>query len=211
MSPVLAPLLLLALAPTAEVSSPAPLIPGGLYQGNAPLERVVFERTLYAGECPGMTIDLPSEITLRTDQPPCERCRVRLTNTLTGGYSDREYSPGRIGSERFTIGLGNRHHQQFLSVEEGSNPIAFVIRQEQKILGEGAFLLDAVVHTQRLERAFSGRILDTFCDDERTWSLQRRSPLAQCRDVIVTQLRGLCPDGTERVVLETRQTVWRRH
>jgi len=203
---------MLALTPALEAGpQPDTVIKGGLYQSTIPLERVVLSRTLYAGDCPGTSLLLQPGISLRSEWPPCELCRVRITNTRTGGYSDREYKPGRAGSEPFAINLGSGHHGQYLSLEEGTNPLHFAIRQKNQILAEGGFNLDVVVESRRQERNFSSRILDTYCDEERTWSLQRRTPLSQCRYAIVSQLRGLCPDGSERVLLEKRQTIWRRN
>lgn len=203
--------MLLALTPTVDVGTP----PGqqaeaGLYQSNSPLERVILERTTYTGDCPGDTITRLDRVTVRSNIPTCERCRVRITNNRTGGYSDREYHQARQESEDFVIGLGTRHHQQFLSLQEGINTFSFVIRQDQKPLAEGTFDLAVLVNAQQEQRSFVGRVQDIYCDDERYRSLQSRTPLSKCRYAIVTQIRGLCPSGQERVLFENRQTIWRR-
>lgn len=213
MTLLLTPLTLLALSPvvpaaTAPLESEAVL--GGLFRGSVPLEEVVLETTRYVGDCPGSTDTRLRQVELRSSVPTCEQCRVRITNGRTGGYSDREYTPNRQGSQDFILGLGSRHHQQFLSLEEGPNPFTFAIRQQDTVIAAGAFTLEVGVVVEQVQRNYVRQVQDTFCDNEQFRSLSGRTPLSECRFAIVSQVRGVCPNGQETLILENRQPVWRR-
>lgn len=206
-------LALLALSPVVPAATAQPeseAVPGGLFRGSVPLEEVILETTRYVGDCPGSTDTRLHQVELRSSVPTCEQCRVRITNGRTGGYSDREYSPNRQGSQDFVLGLGSRHHQQFLSLEEGSNPFSFAIRRQDTVIATGAFTLEVGVRHQQVQRNYVRQVQDTFCDNEQHRSLSGRTPLSECRYAIVSQVRGVCPNGQETVILDNRQPVWRR-
>jgi hypothetical protein len=201
----------LAPTPTAAAAQPEVLaVTGGLFRDSSPLEQVTLETTRYGGDCPGESDTRLHQVELRSSAPPCPQCRVRITNERTGGYSDRDYTPSRIGSQDFIIGLGSRHHQQFLSLQEGSNPFRFAIRQNDTVIVEGAFTLEVAVQRREVGRSYVSKMQDTFCDNEQFKSLSGRTPLSECRYAIVTQVRGVCPNGQETVIWENRQPVWRR-
>jgi hypothetical protein len=113
---------------------------------------IKFKRTDYVGQCPG-NVFLQETVKGKfsyPDIPPAENRRVTISNVTKGldgnpfPYTDREYSRGRY-SENFEIKLNPEHKDSAFAVIEGGNNLEFQIKENDKILGKGTFLVNVQV------------------------------------------------------------------
>ena len=158
----------------------------------------------YVGDCPGNGQDLINGMSFLTSVPPAPYQRIVITNTGTGGYTDREYDERRPSAESFSMGLGSGHHGSFLSLSEGVNSFAYVVRNRASNteLARGTATLAVAVTTITRNRSYSAINEKRYCLGDRSSAY---GSLDKCPDGLITVERiGSCPNGPSRTLsLET--------
>ena len=73
-------------------------------EGSLNRDRYIFTYYTYTGDCPGSFYGSRENVSFRSKStPPGQYQRVKITNTDTGGYTNREYDERRGRSEPFTM------------------------------------------------------------------------------------------------------------
>ena len=177
---------------------------GQFLRDGIPVQQVTAQLVTYVGDCPGNGQDLINGMSFLTPVPPAPYQRIVITNSSTGGYTDREYDERRPSAESFIMGLGSGHHGSFLSLSEGVNTFAYVVRNRANNteLGQGTATLAVAVTSITRNRSFSAINEKRYCLGDRSSAY---GSLDKCPDGLITVERtGSCPNGTSRTLsLET--------
>lgn len=177
---------------------------GQFLRNGVPIQQVTAQLVTYVGDCPGNGQDLINGVSFLTPVPPAPYQRIVITNTGTGGYTDREYDERRPSAESFSMGLGSGQHGSFLSLSEGVNSFAYAVRNRvsNTELGRGTATLDVAVTTITRNRSFSAINEKRYCLGDRNSGY---GSLDKCPDGLITVERtGSCPNGPSRILsLET--------
>ena len=177
---------------------------GQFLRDGIPVQQVTAQLVTYVGDCPGNGQDLINGMSFLTSVPPAPYQRIVITNTGTGGYTDREYDERRPSAESFSMGLGSGHHGSFLSLSEGVNSFAYVVRNRASNteLARGTATLAVAVTTITRNRSYSAINEKRYCLGDRSSAY---GSLDKCPDGLITVERiGSCPNGPSRTLsLET--------
>ena len=177
---------------------------GQFLLNGVPLQQVTAQLVTFVGDCPGDGQDLINGTSFLTPVAPAPYQRIVITNTGTGGFTDREYDERRPSAEPFSMGLANGHHGSFLSLSEGPNAFTYVVRNRvsNTELGQGTAALMVTVNRSIRNRSFSQIKEERYCLGDRS---TRYGKLDQCSDGLITVERiGVCPNGASRSLsLET--------
>lgn len=175
---------------------------GQFFLNGAPISGVTIERISWYGDCPGEETRSVSPVTfLASTVQPAPYQRVLISNSSTGGYTDREYDERRPQSQSFVVSLGQGQHGSFLSLAPGLNRFAWSVsnRVAKQQLATGNAQLNVEVTQSQRARSFRSIKEDTYCLGERSKS--GRTKLDQCPDGFYTLERiGVCPNGKTRTL-----------
>lgn len=169
-----------------------------------PIQQIRAQLVTYVGDCPGSGQDLIRNVSFATPVAPAPFQRIMITNTGTGGFTDREYDQRRSSAEAFSMGLGSGQHGSFLSLNEGVNSFSYVVRNRvsNTELGRGSASLNVSVSNITRSRSFSSINEKRYCLGNRSSAY---GSLERCPDGLITvERQGVCPNGSSRILsLET--------
>lgn len=194
----------------ASIRSNQPTQPYQSSQSRAGLGDALYTLNVihYTGDCPGDSIPTLDNVSFRSETlPPAPFQRVRIVNTRTGGYTDREYDQRRVRSEPFSMGWKGSHSGRFLALEKGGNTLDYVISNRQTGKGEtGRFTITMDVKEQTRERDFQSVDQIKYCQGERDKTYGKTS-IYDCREGFYFKEKvGLCPDGSKQTI--TRRKIY---
>jgi len=172
--------------------------------GNGSLNNDEYSFTYYkyTGDCPGSWYGSWENVSFRSQTtPPGEFQRVKITNTSTGGYTNREYDERRGRSEPFEMRWLGRHSNKYLAVQTGSNDFEYEIsHRHQGVIETGSFRINVNSKTKTEERDFKAMQRLEYCDGEREF-LSGKTDIMKCKDGFYYDEKvGVCPDGSKQKV-----------
>lgn len=156
----------------------------------------------YTGDCPGSWYGSWDNVSFRSKTtPPAKFQRVKITNTSTGGYTNREYDERRGRSEPFEMRWLNKHSNKFLAVQTGNNDFEYEIsHRNEGIIETGAFRVKINSKTKSEERDFKSLQRLEYCDGEREF-LSGKTDIMKCKDgYYFDEKVGVCPDGSKQKI-----------
>ena len=177
---------------------------GHFLLNGVPVQQVTAQLVTFVGDCPGEGQDLITGSSFLSSVAPAPYQRILITNTGTGGYTDREYDERRPSAEVFSMGLGNGHHGSYLTLSEGLNTFSYGVRNRVSSteLGQGTATLAVSLNRSIRNRSFSSINEKRYCLGNRNSAYGN---LDRCADGLITVERiGSCPNGSTRTLsLET--------
>lgn len=196
---MLTTLLALTLAQAPGAGAPS----GQFLLNGVPVQQVMTQLVTYYGDCPGEGQNDVRGVSFITPIQPAPYQRIVITNTSTGGFTDREYDERRPSAEAFSMALGMGQRGSALTLTEGLNTFTYTVRNRVsgEQLGQGSATLMVGVQRLSANRGFSQIKVDRYCLGEKYGGRN----LDQCRDGLITVERtGVCPGGSTRTLtLET--------